>query len=455
MSASLQNFHAEVLSGTSRDFTLSVAPTAGNCLIAMTVLRFTSNLNAWSSGLTQSGVTWEKLDETSNGTISHALWIAVPSNVTGTPSTTLNISGSTSTAVELLVFEVTGALDETSANIVSGTLKSDTSTSASTPRYVPFDMSPGFGGSPDSYVCAHDDVLGLGVYAWIEDSGDTYSGTPNDGFSIIGDETTGTADFLVVAKQLDNADDVQPYIEITDNRRVGVVFGIRSAEVAAAAPLDPPLATETTPTTWTLTEKSAAEHGLEAVDRLLRQFLAGNAGPKLQGLVQSIGETLGEIETVLFDIHEIRHPDNATSTQLDRLGRLVGVQRLGRDDTDYRVAIKAQIAANVSAGTIPELLNILTLVSGTSTVKALSSEGRSYELQAIGATITQEMANAVGQAHPAGVRGAVRYVPDLDNALILGDTDVSVLPTGATSANTLADDEVTDTGGDLAGVLNT
>jgi hypothetical protein len=57
-----------------------------------------------------------------------------------------------------------------------------------------------------------------------------------------------------------------------------------------------------------------------------------------------------------------RYLDNAIGVQLDGLGDLVGEERLGRSDDDYRNAIRVRIFQNQSSGTPEEMLTLLRLL---------------------------------------------------------------------------------------------
>lgn len=458
MAASLVSTDTGLESGGTRNYTLSSAPLEGSCLIAITVARFTSTLLRWDGGLSQSNVTWQKIDETSNGSLSHAMWMAIPSNVGASAGTTLTVTGSNTGNVNLYYAEFSGARDDTAANILTATLVSSTTTDATSPRYVPHSMRPS-APSPDTYTAAHDNVLGLGFYFWVEDSSDTYTGTPNDGFTILDDPSTSELDFVLCAKQMANTDEVQPYLQTSDNRRTGIVLGLRGTTdtVPAVTEPDPPLATAAAfVDPYSLTEKTPEVLGRETEDRLLRQFKELGAGANIQGFANAVGQLFGESEATLFDIPEnLLDPDTAAGVHLTRLGALVGESRNGRTDTNYRIAIKGRIAANRSGGTWPEILNILHLTLGDGFVATLRVNARRYwSIQISGVTVTETVFLIVKDATGVSKRGQIIFVPTLANALILTDNDPTAAPTGATGDHNLVDDDPTSgTGGELAGIF--
>lgn len=68
------------------------------------------------------------------------------------------------------------------------------------------------------------------------------------------------------------------------------------------------------------------------------------------------------IEDTLQQFAYERFVDTAVGAQLDIVGRIVGQEREGLADTDYRRFIRARIAANNSNGTINDLLVVAFLV---------------------------------------------------------------------------------------------
>lgn len=69
-----------------------------------------------------------------------------------------------------------------------------------------------------------------------------------------------------------------------------------------------------------------------------------------------------EIEGVFWDIINKFQLPNATGDQLDKLGDLVGEPRGGRNDTDYRYAIRLRIRVHRSEGKAEDVLQITSLL---------------------------------------------------------------------------------------------
>lgn len=97
------------------------------------------------------------------------------------------------------------------------------------------------------------------------------------------------------------------------------------------------------------------DHADQAKARLSQQFIGKT---KVEALVDALLAPIQDLETALWDLLTKRQLDTAEGQQLDDIGEIVGEQRNGRIDTDYRRFISARIAVNRSRGTIPELLSI-------------------------------------------------------------------------------------------------
>jgi len=91
----------------------------------------------------------------------------------------------------------------------------------------------------------------------------------------------------------------------------------------------------------------------EALGRLAGQF---QNSPKLRGMLEAI---VGPLDAVLSDISALkteRWIDTAIGNQLDGCGQIVGEHRLGREDDDYRAAIKFRVFVNTSTATPVDII---------------------------------------------------------------------------------------------------
>jgi len=95
--------------------------------------------------------------------------------------------------------------------------------------------------------------------------------------------------------------------------------------------------------------------------RMLQQFKQ-NCAPELDKLLQIFIAEDQEIEDVLFQLLLERTVNNSAGVQLDIIGSIVGIDREGRTDSEYRSSILVQIGVNNTGGqeaAITALLNDL------------------------------------------------------------------------------------------------
>lgn len=109
----------------------------------------------------------------------------------------------------------------------------------------------------------------------------------------------------------------------------------------------------------TMTEKTARV--AEAQAKLIDQF---KAHVNIDAIVKAFVTQSQELEVASFDVIENTLISTAIGLQLDNLGDVVGVERQGRNDADYRVRIGAQISLNNANGTIEEILELIVALGG-------------------------------------------------------------------------------------------
>lgn len=83
--------------------------------------------------------------------------------------------------------------------------------------------------------------------------------------------------------------------------------------------------------------------------RMLQQFKREEA-PNLDKLLQMLISEIQLAENEINEIYTFRSVQTASGAQLDILGDIVGINREGRTDADFRAAIVIQIAVNNGGG---------------------------------------------------------------------------------------------------------
>lgn len=163
-------------------------------------------------------------------------------------------------------------------------------------------------------------------------------------------------------------------------------------------------------------------HAAQAKAKLITIF---REQPNIAAIIDALVAQLQDSETVLFQLLDERDVDSAVGAQLDGIGTIVGEERGGRDDDNYRLGIKAQISKNVSSGTPEEMISItqllvdndfdLTEYYPAGLVIVLSDE-----------LVTDPVQVAGNIPAPAGVRSTIEYtVVDDDDTFTFASGDLS------------------------------
>lgn len=145
-------------------------------------------------------------------------------------------------------------------------------------------------------------------------------------------------------------------------------------------------------------------HFDQAIARLLTQYAEAQ---NIQNLISVYTTQIQELENIIYDMFLNRMIDTAVGQQLDNLGEIVGQPRLGFDDETYRVLLKFRIGVNVSQGTIEEVIQLFTLISGASEVHVIDEGGGSISIQynePLPAELEEFIFDNMDQVVAAGVR---------------------------------------------------
>ena len=100
-------------------------------------------------------------------------------------------------------------------------------------------------------------------------------------------------------------------------------------------------------------------HVSQGLKRLLSQF---QGQPNFEGQLRSFLLQVQEIEVMFFSLIVERYLDNAVGAQLDGIGRVVGEPRNGKNDTDYRTALRGRIIRNRANSRIEDIHTLFGLL---------------------------------------------------------------------------------------------
>lgn len=99
-------------------------------------------------------------------------------------------------------------------------------------------------------------------------------------------------------------------------------------------------------------------------DRAQQRLLVPWRKPRIMAFVSALAEGVQAHEDLTFDVLASTGLEEAGGHALDQWGELVGEQRLGLSDNEYRPFIKARMLVNRCDGTVDALLHLLETAAG-------------------------------------------------------------------------------------------
>jgi hypothetical protein len=136
-------------------------------------------------------------------------------------------------------------------------------------------------------------------------------------------------------------------------------------------------------------------------ERIVEQF---EKKPNILGLLCALATSLQELEFVYQDLWNKRWLDTAIGAQLDGLGEIVGIDRQGMNDSEYRTAIRFQISVNMSNGEWETMISVTKELTDATKVRIYEDFPAGIYLLTDGATIPVNIIQLLEQSAPAGVK---------------------------------------------------
>src|SRR3954447_2705445 len=139
--------------------------------------------------------------------------------------------------------------------------------------------------------------------------------------------------------------------------------------------------------------------------RLLHQY-KDTAAPGVSDVMEALGGEVQALEDALFTVVDDTTADGSQGVNLDRIGALVGQDRLGMDDATFLLWVKARIRANRSSGSIDQILAIFMLLNPGASLQVVEQFPAAFELRIDNVAIPQpsQQAAILRTARKAGVR---------------------------------------------------
>lgn len=156
-------------------------------------------------------------------------------------------------------------------------------------------------------------------------------------------------------------------------------------------------------------------HEETGLSRLISQW---TDKPVMRGLVQSFMQSVQGLEDDLMALLNERNIYDAIGEQLDVIGLIVGVERLGRTDEEYRNELLKQIAINNSDGSTENVISVMESITGTDSVSLWEHFPASYFLIIHGGYFSG-IADTLDAVSSAGVKATLLF--DEGDSLVPGE----------------------------------
>lgn len=140
-------------------------------------------------------------------------------------------------------------------------------------------------------------------------------------------------------------------------------------------------------------------HVADAKARLMHQF---KDKANLEALLDAITAQVQTLEDDMMDLSDVLDIDLMTGVNLDNIGEIIGQDREGRSDANYRIAMRERIAANSSSGTPDEIITAFASITGAANVDYDEDPPAGFVIYGDGAQPTS-LLQAMDDAAPAGV----------------------------------------------------
>lgn len=186
------------------------------------------------------------------------------------------------------------------------------------------------------------------------------------------------------------------------------------------------------------------DHIEAAKKRLLQQY---KDSPRLASLIESLfGQQVQDIEDAAHVFYTRLDIDTVEGAQLDRIGTIVGLSRIGWSDALYRILLKATVGKNVSRGTLEDVISVWRLIAQANKVQVVETYPAQIELYSdtpIDGTIATFVRGLMQEVVAAGVR--VDFL-----AIIFSATNAFGFDGDDPNINGFGDYNETEVGGEFA-----
>lgn len=190
----------------------------------------------------------------------------------------------------------------------------------------------------------------------------------------------------------------------------------------------------------------AFEHVTDHEDRALARLLTQYADKDgVRALVSAGAGAVQTIEDVVWQLYTLRTLGDATGTQLDTLGAIVGQAREASTDARYRARIRGRILANRSNNSAEAIIGIAQAVVNDANLVAVLTvvPPAAFVLELQGVVVDDDtadvLADLVRVARAAGIGAFVQWSTEAEVDTLTCDATAAFLASAASPSDTTID----------------
>jgi hypothetical protein len=166
-----------------------------------------------------------------------------------------------------------------------------------------------------------------------------------------------------------------------------------------------------------------ANHVQQAQNRLVEQY---KESTNLNNFIKSIVDPIQILENETFNVYTNRSINTAVGYQLDGLGKIVGEQRYGRNDDDYRSAIIAQIEINISGGEPESIINAMRQLLRPSVIDYIDIYPAYFQLYLQTDSFIDNLPVLVRSFSPVGIGSGILLQGNSSKPFVFSETSIEL-----------------------------
>lgn len=162
-------------------------------------------------------------------------------------------------------------------------------------------------------------------------------------------------------------------------------------------------------------------------------------------LLKNLVEPIQELENEMFKLYGLKSISDGIGYQLDVIGKILDVERLGRTDDEYRTVLYIQTLINNSGGEPESIINIIKLLVEPDKMNYTELYPANYQLHIQTDKFIENLRDFLQSISPAGVGDIILTQSTSDNPLQLEDVRYDAYDYSTDNVDTLLEVDVNTT----------